>query len=226
MLEVSGIDFNRFFEDGIEVEDFAEHFMSSGIVLNENVNWVTFHGTYDFAYLLRLLTNQLLPENEETFDDNLSLYFPHYYDVRQMVNNLPFLKGSLSKIARDLDITRVGHTHQAGSDSLVTSKVFFKLLHIYGDQLDMVGDANKLFGFTKRITDEMDYVNGTVYTGGYNMYNTSNPYRQNLVYYNPINVNCNPLIYQNMSNTSGINNFSPTSMSMEYNNYYNSFYRK
>ena len=37
-------------------------------------------------------------------------------------------KGGLNKIAKELNIERKGEVHQAGSDSLVTNEVFFKLI--------------------------------------------------------------------------------------------------
>ena len=43
MLTKCGIQFRRHEEDGIEVNDFAELLMTSGIVLAENVKWISFH---------------------------------------------------------------------------------------------------------------------------------------------------------------------------------------
>lgn len=44
---------------GIDVNDFGEILMTSGIVLNENVKWISFHSGYDYGYLLKLLTCQV-----------------------------------------------------------------------------------------------------------------------------------------------------------------------
>jgi CCR4-NOT transcription complex subunit 7/8 len=156
LLGTSGIDFKKFNEDGIDVEYFAEHIISSGLVLNENIKWITFHGIYDFGYLLKAISNQQLPEDEHFFLDILNIYFPYYYDIRYMIKNFMWLKGSLSKISNDMDIKRVGQCHQAGSDSLVTSKLFFKLLQLYPDQIELANDENKLFGFTNVILEEND----------------------------------------------------------------------
>jgi CCR4-NOT transcription complex subunit 7/8 len=146
LLEVAGIDFPKFHEQGIEVDYFAENFISSGIVLNDKVKWITFHGIYDLAYLLRALSNQPLPEDEATFFEYLNIYFPHFYDLRCMIRKAVWLKGSLNRIATDLDVERIGQTHQAGSDSLVTSRVFFKLLQHHTEYIDLFEDKNKLFG--------------------------------------------------------------------------------
>ena len=43
MLEEAGLDFERHKRDGIQPADFAELFISSGYVLNDNVSWLSFH---------------------------------------------------------------------------------------------------------------------------------------------------------------------------------------
>ena len=42
MLLQAGIQFKRHEEEGIDIEDFAELLMSSGLVLSEDVTWITF----------------------------------------------------------------------------------------------------------------------------------------------------------------------------------------
>ncbi|KAJ6354730.1 hypothetical protein OIU77_005353 [Salix suchowensis] len=49
LLRQCGIDFKKNSEMGIDVNRFGELLMSSGIVLNDGVNWVTFHSGYDFG---------------------------------------------------------------------------------------------------------------------------------------------------------------------------------
>ena len=38
---------------GIDVNEFGELLMTSGIVLNEDVKWISFHSGYDYGYLLK-----------------------------------------------------------------------------------------------------------------------------------------------------------------------------
>ena len=42
MLTSAGIQFKRHEEEGIEVDDFAELLMTSGLVLREEITWITF----------------------------------------------------------------------------------------------------------------------------------------------------------------------------------------
>lgn len=48
----------------------------------DNINWLSFHSGYDFGYLLKLLTDQNLPQEENDFFESLRLYFPTVYDVK------------------------------------------------------------------------------------------------------------------------------------------------
>ena len=43
LLQESGIDFKRNKEEGIDVEYFGELLVTSGLVLFDNVKWVSFH---------------------------------------------------------------------------------------------------------------------------------------------------------------------------------------
>uniref|UniRef100_A0A6N2K1U9 poly(A)-specific ribonuclease n=1 Tax=Salix viminalis TaxID=40686 RepID=A0A6N2K1U9_SALVM len=113
--------------NGIDVNRFGELLMSSGIVLNDGVNWVTFHSGYDFGYLLKLLTCRSLPESQAGFFDLINTYFPMVYDIKHLMKFCNSLHGGLNKLAELLEVERIGVCHQAGSDSLLTSSTFKKL---------------------------------------------------------------------------------------------------
>jgi len=127
LLKQSGIDFKKNNEEGIDAWMFGELLMSSGIVLNDNVHWVTFHSGYDFGYLLKLLTCQNLPDNQVGFFHLINMYFPTVYDIKYLMKFCNSLHGGLNKLAELLEVERVGICHQAGSDSLLTSCTFRKL---------------------------------------------------------------------------------------------------
>lgn len=58
MLKSQGIDFEKNRQYGVDSGKFAELMMSSGLVLNDSVSWVAFHGAYDFGYLVKCLTQR------------------------------------------------------------------------------------------------------------------------------------------------------------------------
>ena len=60
-------------QEGIDVNDFAERLMTSGLILSPDTYWITFHSGYDFGYLMRLLTCQDIPEQERDFFELLRL---------------------------------------------------------------------------------------------------------------------------------------------------------
>jgi CCR4-NOT transcription complex subunit 7/8 len=145
LLSKSGINFDKLISKGISMEKFAEWLISSGLILNEDITWISFHGAYDFAYLLKILTNLPLPDNESSFLEQVAIYFPVYYDVRFLVKKDNF-RGSLSKLAQGLEINRIGTQHQAGSDSIVTSEIFFRLRRSNDFDDIFIKGKNVLFG--------------------------------------------------------------------------------
>jgi len=127
LLKQSGIDFAQNEAHGIDVHRFGELLMSSGIVLNDEIFWITFHSGYDFGYLLKLLTCQPLPDSEVEFFELLNIFFPNVFDMKYLMKFCDNLHGGLNKLAEQLDVQRIGPQHQAGSDSLLTSLTFLKL---------------------------------------------------------------------------------------------------
>jgi len=147
LLKTSGIDFQKFDELGIDVHYFGELMMMSGLVLNEDVKWVSFHSSYDFGYLLKTLTCRELPLDEPGFMDLLHTYFPCIYDVKFMMTAVEGMYGGLSALADTLQVDRIGPMHQAGSDSLLTAQTFFSLVkkHFAGS-CDDTKFRGELFG--------------------------------------------------------------------------------
>ncbi|KAJ0755373.1 putative poly(A)-specific ribonuclease [Helianthus annuus] len=128
LLRESGIDFKKNNEKGIDVGRFGELLMSSGIVLNDSVYWVTFHSGYDFGYLLKVLTCRSLPDTQTGFFNLINMFFPTVYDIKHLMKFCNSLHGGLNKLAQLLEVERIGICHQAGSDSLLTSCTFRKLI--------------------------------------------------------------------------------------------------
>lgn len=134
LLTRAGLHFSNHARYGIDPLVFAEMIMVSGLVLNDRVKWVTFHGGFDFGYFLRTLTARSLPDTETAFLQDLRLYFPTFYDLKYFIRQEDRLKGSLSRLAEQLNITRIGTAHQAGSDAIVTLACFFELQKGYFEE--------------------------------------------------------------------------------------------
>lgn len=137
LLTNSGIDFAEHERNGISVQDFAELLTSSGLVLNDDIKWISFHGGYDFAYILKVLTASSLPEGEHDFFELLEAYFPQLYDVKYLIHTTDHLYGGLNRLADHYGCDRIGTTHQAGSDSLLTLQVFLRMMRTtFGGKID------------------------------------------------------------------------------------------
>lgn len=90
------------------------------------VTWITFHSSYDFGYLIKLVTDEVLPLDEMSYMELVQIYFPRVFDVKYMMTAVDGLHGGLSRVAEDLGLERIGTQHTAGSDSLLTAQPFFE----------------------------------------------------------------------------------------------------
>lgn len=105
LLKNCGINFGSSDAKGVDVSSFGELLMTSGLVLNDNIKWISFHSGYDFGYMLKILTNSQMPELEQEFFDLLKLFFPNIYDVKYLMKSCKTLKGGLQEVADQLEVT-------------------------------------------------------------------------------------------------------------------------
>ncbi|KAF3022617.1 hypothetical protein E8E14_013817 [Neopestalotiopsis sp. 37M] len=148
-LQQAGIDFDKLRMDGIEPNAFAALMTSSGLVQLEEVKWLSFHGGYDFGYFTKCLMNDVLPNDGSRFEHLMKIWFPSTYDVKHLLkwaikaSTLGAFqpsdpgaaeiltkfeqKSGLEALAESFKVKRYGQAHQAGSDSLITGKIFFQL---------------------------------------------------------------------------------------------------
>lgn len=147
-LAQAGVDLDLHEKNGIEPDKFGALLISSGLVLLEDVKWISFHSGYDFGYLVKLMYCKPLPQDEAEYRKLLNIFFPSIYDIKYMIkhaqrnqtaNDAPLTpqaanilsnlgqKSGLQDLADELGIKRVGVAHQAGSDSLLTGRIFWEI---------------------------------------------------------------------------------------------------
>ncbi|CAA2968297.1 probable CCR4-associated factor 1 homolog 11 [Olea europaea subsp. europaea] len=119
LFKRQGIDFfiNKLI--GISFVDYVFLFMASRISiatrwLGRNRTWITFHGTYDFEFLVKILSQQNLP-----------------HDLSQFMQ---LVYGGLERVAKSSNVERiVEKSHQASSDRLLVMQSFMELQKTYFD---------------------------------------------------------------------------------------------
>ncbi|KAM3702439.1 hypothetical protein ACJW31_04G025600 [Castanea mollissima] len=134
LLERQGIDFDKNLKEGIDSADFAALMLESGLLGNHSTfTWVTFHGAYDIAHLMKILIRQPLPYDLMRFMNLVQRIFgKRLFDLKHMVKFCDGLYGGLEKVANTLGVQRLaGKSHQAGSDTLLTLQTFRKLLDVH-----------------------------------------------------------------------------------------------
>ncbi|KAM7478720.1 hypothetical protein LguiA_026933 [Lonicera macranthoides] len=140
----SGIDFERQRREGVLSRSFAHKF-GEALKRHANLEWVTFHGLYDFGYLTKVIagykplpasitTEVLLPDSLQRFQLMIGDLFGRIYDIKYMARFCGGLQGGelgLQKLANILKVGRTGSAHQAGSDSLLTARVYLDMKQLY-----------------------------------------------------------------------------------------------
>lgn len=151
LLKQSGVDFVRHAQHGIDAFNFGELLISSGLVLDDSIEWITFHAGYDLGYVLGIMLNKELPAEEQQFLAQLRRYFPRVWDLKHAVkaSGLTIRSNSLSSLAEDLRVRDQEVTNnQAGADAKLAAECFFEVRRYLGDQLALEL-ANQLCGLSE-----------------------------------------------------------------------------
>ncbi|KAF2287533.1 hypothetical protein GH714_001182 [Hevea brasiliensis] len=153
-LKESGIDFEELRINGIDQLFFSNMF-THVLSRHRDLKWLTFHGLYDLAYMVKLVTKKPLPVSMLDFTEIIATVFGCcVLDVKYMArfyDDLHRGELGLEKLAKILGVKRVGGSHLAGSDSLLTARVFARMKTVYGiEESRFVGF---LYGVTTRICE-------------------------------------------------------------------------
>ena len=146
MLQKAGVDFNKCEEQGIDPDTFGSVLITSGLVLEPSVSWLSFHSGYDFGYLVKIMACQQLPNDEEEYLRLVRMWFPRVYDIKYLfrhaqrqharglanqtasnVINAIGQRSGLQDLADELGCQREGRPHTAGSDAWLTGLVFWQM---------------------------------------------------------------------------------------------------
>lgn len=212
LLQEAGIDFDEMEKEGIDVMIFSDFLMSSGLVINPNVQWITFHGTYDFSYLLKVLINTDLPQSSKEFLKYLRHVFPNIYDIKTMINEVDELKNhSLTRLGQEMVIKRKGKCHQAGSDALLTLELFFEICKVYFFKGIPEKYYNNIFG----ISQEGAFANNQIGEQGINNFAQYQNYYNQGYYFQPDSYQMDNFYYQNQQMQSPY--FTPNTLQQLHN---------
>ncbi|VVB14107.1 unnamed protein product [Arabis nemorensis] len=93
-LKRNGLDLEKIREQGISIQGFFSEFRRI-LKRTMNVTWVTFHGSYDIAYLLKGITGESLPVTSERFAEALARALGSVYDLKVMAGRFIGLSSHL-----------------------------------------------------------------------------------------------------------------------------------
>jgi CCR4-NOT transcription complex subunit 7/8 len=167
-LQKMGVDWAKHASKGIMVNHFGELLTTSGLVLTDDVRWVSFHTGYEYAFLLskhKILLNiykkfiksilkigilmcKSLPTDESEFFELLHLFFPAVYDTRLLARaaeEQPSIRPG--KFVEEVEQGRL--YRQGGSDSLKTAAEFFRIRQFF---LENSTDDSKFIGLLSPLT--------------------------------------------------------------------------
>merc|ERR1719162_2658755 len=136
------MDFYRHRTEGISALAIGQRLANSRLVGALAPSWLTFSGSYDWAYLLKLVTlGRALPSQPSTFEKVLSVYCPKRLELRDLLPT-----GSLEVLGSKHGVKRWGKPHTAGSDALLTLELFVLLVGLkFGAEAEL-GRAEEAWG--------------------------------------------------------------------------------
>lgn len=170
LLRRSGIDFDKNLREGVAAPQLAGALKAA--LLNNPwmpaATWVTFHGLYDVAYLVRLLTMAApLPDTLPEFLWLARALLGDIVDVKHIAKScgrkLHYGETGLARMAKILRVEGQDGwaQHQAGHDSLAIAKVFLEIKNRFLNNMISNGESEHvgiLYGVEEDCRVEMERV--------------------------------------------------------------------
>lgn len=147
IMKKTGVKFDLLKKHGISHDIFFDYLLRSGLLANPYYHWVSYHGLYDFGYIIKHLHRNIVPDNVYLFEMFFKSYFPTSSDVKVATINDSHLphRGGLENLSSYFGCKRIGIQHQAGSDSAVTMEIFTKMIQNHEYRLKLENQAGLLF---------------------------------------------------------------------------------
>ncbi|AAS50890.2 ABR119Cp [Eremothecium gossypii ATCC 10895] len=163
LLKKSGVAFDKHQSIGVNAYDFAQLLVDSGLLLTDEVTWVSFHAAYDFGFLVNILTDASMPNNKEDYEFWVQKFLPSFYDLNVLSKAVHDLKGqrsipqpqhSLESLADELGIPRFPLFNTTGGQSLLALLAFvrlakFPVFKLSNGSLDFAQFKNSIYGINK-----------------------------------------------------------------------------
>ncbi|CCK69768.1 CCR4-NOT core DEDD family RNase subunit POP2 KNAG_0D00160 [Huiozyma naganishii CBS 8797] len=165
LLTKSGINFEDHHQNGVSTYEFAQLMMDSGLVMDPEVTWITYHAAYDLGFLVNILMNDIMPNNREDFEKWVHTLMPNMFDlnlifkvIRDLQNPLPqgaqqgqtSSQFTLTSLADELAIPRFPVFTTTGGQSLLMLLCFCQLnklsMHKFPNGVDFGKYKNIIYG--------------------------------------------------------------------------------
>lgn len=168
LLRKSGINYEMHKNIGVNKFEFAQLMIDSGLLMDENVTWITYHAAYDLGFLINILMNDIMPNNRKDFEWWIHKYMPSLFDLnliykvvrgfkyppaqgklQQQVQQPP-MEFTLTNLADDVGLPRFPIFTTTGGQSLLMLLSFCQLnkisAHTFPDGTDFDNVKNVIYG--------------------------------------------------------------------------------
>ncbi|RZR88339.1 hypothetical protein BHM03_00015884 [Ensete ventricosum] len=152
LLVQSGHDFQEHRRDGIEARRCAHMICVNLFCQPHNSKYITFHGLYDVAYVIKMITRAPLPNTLNEFSDLVWTIFGRIYDLKYISRFFGgLLRGEIGLVGLSmlLDFEPEGIRHQAAYDSLLIGKLFIEMKQ-RRDNVEDERSESVLYGIERR----------------------------------------------------------------------------
>lgn len=170
LLRKSGINYEMHKTTGVSKFEFAQLMIDSGLLMDNEVTWITYHAAYDLGFLVNILMNDIMPNNRKDFEWWIHEYMPNLYDLNliykvvrgfkypsnQNKNKLqqqmpqPSMEFTLTNLADDVGLPRFPVFTTTGGQSLLMLLSFCQLnkisMHTFPDGTDFDTVKNVIYG--------------------------------------------------------------------------------